>query len=101
MSANLQSEQVPDLNSIKHRFMNVNRLRLELTLDLLEDRQRMFIDALPLLFHENNEGLPGYLGNDTPTGICEYSVEQTSIKAAESLFKGYKLCRRARRMMGI
>lgn len=101
MSANLQSEQAPDLNSIKRRFMNLNRQRLELTVDLLEDRQRMFIDALPLLFHENNEGLPGYLGEDTPSGICEYSVEKKSIAAAQSLFKDYEVCRRARRMMEI
>lgn len=101
MSANLQTSETPDLDSIKRRFLNVNRRRLDLTVELLEDRQRMFIETLPLLFHENNEGLPGFIDDDTPSGVCEYSVEQKSIKVAESLFKDYKARRRAKRKMEI
>ena len=101
MSAQLQSELSLDIDSIKRRFMNLNQRRLELTMELLEDRQRMFIDALPLLFHENIEGLPGYIGDSTPSGVCEYSVDKKNTKAAESLFKEYEAYRRAKHVMEI
>ncbi|MEO1926624.1 MAG: class I adenylate cyclase [Gammaproteobacteria bacterium] len=56
---------------------------------------------LPLLFHENNPTLPGYINNDVPAGIYEYAPEQSTIKIAKRFFKTYKTSRRARRVMDI
>ena len=92
---------VNDINHIKRRFMNINRQRLIKSTEILDERQRNFIDALPILFHENNPNLPGYVNDNTPAGIVDFSMSQKCMKAAESLFKKYKANRRAKPIMAI
>ena len=96
-----QPGPAPDLDSIRRRFMNVNRQRLQLATDMLEERQQQFIRCLPMLFHDNTEGLLGFIDENTPSGICDYSIEQKAIRAAETLFVDFKICRRAKRRMEI
>ena len=96
---NLSSEM--KFNRIEDQFLKINQERIELTRQGLNERQKGFVDLLPLLFHENNPDLPGYISNDTPAGIFNYAAEQSASKAAKSLFKSYKEIRRARRNMDI
>jgi adenylate cyclase, class 1 len=91
----------PDLDSVEAHFIKINQQRIELTRQGLSERQARFIELLPLLFHENNSSLPGYINDAVPAGISEYAPEQSTIKIAKSFFKAYKTTRRARRIMDI
>jgi adenylate cyclase class 1 len=101
MTNNLKKASKQDINSVEAHFLKINQERIELTRQGLSERQGRFIDLLPLLFHENNPALPGYINDDVPAGISEYAPEQEAIKAAKSFFKSYKTIRRARRIMDI
>ena len=101
MATNLKPDTGTDIKSIETRFLSINQQRMELTRQSLDLRQSSFIDVLPLLFHENNPSLPGYINDETPAGISDYAIEQSAIKMAKYLRKGYKPTRRARRIMDI
>ncbi len=101
MAANLKQSSKNESKSVEAQFLRINQERIELTRQGLSERQSRFIELLPLLFHENNPVLPGYINDDVPAGISEYAPEQSSIKVAKSFFKTYKTIRRARRVMDI
>lgn len=101
MSASLKQDSKLELPSIEAHFLNINQQRIEMTRQGLGERQAKFIELLPLLFHENNPALPGYINDEVPAGISEYAAEQSTIKIAKSFFKTYKITRRARRIMDI
>ncbi|WP_455366148.1 class I adenylate cyclase [Kaarinaea lacus] len=73
-----------DLKTIKNRFLEVNRQRLQRTQDSLKWKQRNFLNLLPLFFHVNHKQLPGYVSGETPAGISLYSPDKTSIDAAKN-----------------
>ncbi len=64
-----------ELNRIERRFLKINRDRTDLTQQGLNDRQKGFIELLPLLFHENNPELPGYVNDEVPAGVFNYSPQ--------------------------
>ncbi len=101
MAIDLNPVLKSDTNSVEAHFLKINQKRIELTRKGLSERQARFIDLLPLLFHENNPELPGYINDEVPAGISYYAVEQSAIKAAKSFFKTYKTVRRAHRHMNI
>lgn len=67
---------------IETRFLAVNQDKLRRLYDNLTQRQRDFLDVLPLLFHGNQRSLPGYISNETPSGICEYAPGRQARKVA-------------------
>jgi len=101
MASNLKTSSPPDLDSVETLFLKINKQRIELTRQGLSERQGRFIELLPLLFHENNPLLPGYINEQVPTGISEYAPEKSTEKIAKSFFKDYKPIRRAQRIMNI
>lgn len=101
MQSNLKKSSITNTYRVEDQFLKVNQERIDLTIQGLNDRQKNFITLLPLLFHENNPELPGYINDEVPAGISAYAPEQSTIKAAKRLFKTYKVIRRARRMMDI
>ena len=101
MPVNPEQDLKPSLGSVETHFLKINQQRIELTRQGLSERQAKFIELLPLLFHENNPSLPGYINDATPAGISEYAPEQSTIKIAKGFFKDYKITRRARRIMDI
>ncbi len=101
MTVSPEQELTLDIDSVETHFLKINQQRIELTRQGLSDRQAKFIELLPLLYHENNPSLPGYINDTTPAGISEYAPEQSTIKIAKGFFKDYKITRRARRIMDI
>lgn len=101
MKAQLKQSTEPDINTIEAQFLKINRARIETVRQKLSDRQAMFLDLLPLLFHENNPDLPGYVNDQVPAGVYEYCIEKAATSAAKHFFKTYKSVRRARRVMDI
>ena len=96
-----QNQAVPSLDrqeilSIKRRFINVNRQRIFRTEQTLRiKRQRDFLNLLPFLFHTNNYLLPGYISEDVPCGVCDYSPSHAAIKIAKSMNKKFEFKKRA------
>jgi adenylate cyclase, class 1 len=101
MTSNLKLASKAELHGVEAHFLKINQERIELTRQSLNDRQSRFIELLPLIFHENNPELPGYINDDVPAGISNYLPEQIAIKNAKSFFKDYSTIRRARRVMHI
>ena len=90
------------LRSLLRRYMLVNEQRLNRTHEFLKPDQQAFLDVLPLLFHTNQEGLPGFDEEDeTPVGLAEYQPDPRALKAAEGLARGFSYQRRAHRSFSI
>ena len=90
------------LRSLLRRYQLVNEQRLNRTHEFLKPDQQAFLDLLPLLFHTNQEGLPGYVEeDDVPVGMAEYQPDPRALKAAETVVRGFQLQRRAHRSFSI
>lgn len=90
-----------DLRAVKRRFMALNNDRLKRVYQSLRDRQKIFFELLPLLFHINHPLLPGYLSSKTPSGIADYTPGNRAIEAGRRLSKGFSYHRRAQRQFDI
>lgn len=86
-----------DFKAIKARFFAINKARLSRTMTDLRQRQREFIELLPLLFHTNHPILPGYVNKSTPAGIPDYSPTSTTLNLAKKMAKSFTYKRRAYR----
>ncbi len=78
-----------DVNAILKRFLHLNQARLMRARDALRPVQQDVIDVLPLLFHVNHPSLPGYISDQTPSGISNYRKEGQAIQAGRHLFKQF------------
>ncbi len=90
-----------DLYAISQRFKNLNQFRLQNVQGFLQPRQRIFLNILPLAFHQNNPLLPGFVSTQTPFGIPDYVPNKESIQAAKHFSKSFKYTRKARLHYGI
>jgi adenylate cyclase, class 1 len=81
-----------DLQEIGRRFKNLNLLHKQRIQNFLQPRQRVFLELLPLVFHENHPLLPGFISSETPAGIPDYSPNRVTIEQAKKYSKsfGYK-----------
>jgi len=84
-----------DTNSIKRRFIALSHDRITRINQSLKWRQRDFLTLLPLLFHINDQSLPGYISNDVPVGISNYKPLKTSLDVAKKINKKFKHSKRA------
>ncbi len=84
-----------DINTIKKRFLTLNRDRLMRTRDSLRNRQRDIMDVLPLLFHSNHPNFPGYVSKTTPMGISDYAPGQRTLEAGKRLVRSFEHKKRA------
>lgn len=78
------------LTILKKRFLNINQQRLERTLDALLERQQLFLEVLPLLFHVNHPALPGYISNDTPAGISSFTPDKAILKNVQRVSRSFR-----------
>jgi adenylate cyclase, class 1 len=68
-------------------FESINRARLHRIREALRPEQVRFFDVLPLLFHVNRPGLPGYVSRATPAGIQRFAPGPEAMDAALHLFR--------------
>lgn len=74
------------VNEARQRFMIVNQGRLMRLKEGLQLKQQNCLDLLPLLFHVNHPGLPGYVESpDTPIGIAFYQPTDSIVKLAQAV----------------
>lgn len=90
-----------DLRLVKQRFLNLHKIKMQRALDAVTDRQKIFLELLPLLFHVNHPILPGYVSSKAPAGIADYTPSKLSIDKAKKLGNGFVYRKRARRTFGI
>lgn len=86
------------LRAVKRRFALINSDRLKRVSLALHDRQKQFLDILPLLFHVNHPMLPGYLSSKTPAGISDYKPSERTLSSAKKFAKSFTY---SRRMVGV
>lgn len=84
-----------EISAVKRRFLLQNRERLNRTQISLRERQRDFLDVLPLLFHINHPSLPGYVSKITPAGVSDYSPSDATLKTIKRHTKSFMEKRRA------
>ena len=80
--------------SSEERFIGINRERLRRIREALTARQRDFLELLPLLFHSNHPMLPGYVSQNTPCGVRDYTPTQETLTAAQRVTRSYSHERR-------
>ena len=93
----LEQDTEFDFKEIKQRFHDLNKARLRRTLSELRQRQREFVDLLPLLYHINHPMLPGYVSKSTPAGIPDYSPSNETLNLSKKLSKSFEYKKRAYR----
>ena len=76
---------ISDIGTIKKRFQEVNKKRLDRVQELLRSKQRVFLEVLPFLFHINNPRLPGYIDDNTPFGVSGYKPSPETINTAKQI----------------
>ncbi|GAB1266786.1 hypothetical protein NBRC116493_00390 [Aurantivibrio infirmus] len=84
------------LTIIKRRFLHVNEERKTRARSVLANRQRIFFDLLPLIFHINHPMLPGYVSGLNCFGINQYEPNQNEIKLTQSISKSFRYNKRAK-----
>ncbi len=78
------------LAAIATRFRDHHAQRLTRAAARLPPRQRLALQALPVLYHRNHPALPGYLGPDVPSGIAGYRPDRDAVAALRRLARGYR-----------
>ena len=78
-----------DLHKVMQRFINLSQVRLQRIQEFLLPRQRIFLNLLPLLFHQNHPLLPGFISSNTIAGIPNYTPSTNSILLAKSFSKHF------------
>ncbi len=97
LAPHLSQESDVDFKAIKERFFAINKARLARTMTDLRQRQREFIELLPLLFHINHPIMPGYVSKSTPAGIPDYSPPNSTLVLANKIARSFSYKRRAYR----
>jgi adenylate cyclase class 1 len=76
------------------RFLAYNQHRFERTQTALSERQRVFLEVLPLLFHVNHEKLPGFVSRECPCGVARYSPTKDCMRSAAAISSGFQYSQR-------
>ena len=76
------------VNLLENRrfFLQFNQYKIERALITFSEFERMIFVLIPRLLHVNQEGLPGYLEDEVPCGIYNFTIDRQSQTFAEKLF---------------
>ena len=79
----------PQVESLRQRFVALNRSRLEKTRQSLRPRQQDFLTLLPLLFHVNHPSLPCFRGHAVPEGLANYHIDKNTLQLARKYWPSF------------
>lgn len=85
---------IAEPRAIQQRFLALNRERLKRAVATLPQRQRPFVEVLPILFHTNHPALPGFVSRDAPYGVAAYSPSEHTLTAARRVARTFDYKRR-------
>ncbi|MDH5300628.1 MAG: class I adenylate cyclase [Gammaproteobacteria bacterium] len=77
---------IEQIQTIRQNFVTLNQQRLQRTLELMRAKQADIIGVLAHLFHVNQQKLPGFAGNETPSGIANYNSSEETLKLVQKTF---------------
>lgn len=77
------------LRQIVATFIEHHRKRATDLALRLDARQRIILEALPLLLHSNHPGLPGHVRASTPCGIEGFAPSRTAVMATSRLASSF------------
>ncbi len=80
-----------NLTQLRRRFLHISQERLQRTRASLTHRQRIFLDALPLLFHCNHPMLPGFVSHGAPAGVAGFKPGKADLIAGKTLARSFCL----------
>lgn len=80
-----------NLATLRKRFLSINEDRLTRLRSGLNDRQLLFLEVLPLLFHSNHMMMPGYVSRQTPCKISGYKPNDKQLGYAKTIAKSFTL----------
>ena len=86
----LQGFDKNQANAVVKRFLAYNQHRFDRTQAAMSERQRAFLEVLPLLYHVNHEKLPGFVGRECPCGVARYSPTKDSLRSAAGIAMGFQ-----------
>jgi len=78
-----------NLAILKRRFETVNARRLQRMTEALNSQQRIFIQALPILFHSNHPMLPGYVSKQTPAKLANFQSTKEHLRIGKQLARSF------------
>jgi adenylate cyclase class 1 len=78
-----------NLVTLRRRFLSINQDRLERMRGALSDRQQLFMDALPILFHTNHPMMPGFVSRRTPARISNYKPSKRDVIVGKMIAKSF------------
>lgn len=78
-----------NLMRLRRRFLAISDTRLQRTRAALTHRQRIFLDALPLIFHCNHPMLPGFVSHSAPCGISGFKPGKSDIASGKTLARSF------------
>ena len=90
-------DQEEKTDSPLKRFLGINEARIARLQSSVGQRKQAFLDALPMLFHTNDSALPGYVSDNTPFGIIDYSPSGQTLYEARRIAKNTKIGKKAPR----
>lgn len=76
-----------EIERISTRFLHVNETRMERLYLELTRQQQNFVTLLPICFHFNKAGLPGFSGKEAPAIISNYTPSITALQLAKRYSK--------------
>lgn len=84
-----------EIRAVKRRFLALNQDRMRRVQEAMRERQRDFLELLPLLYHINHPMLPGFISTSTPCGVSDFTPGKRSIDAGRRLAQSFSYQRRA------
>lgn len=78
------------LKTVSAEFTRHHRARAQAVGLRLDARQRVILEALPVLLHSNHPALPGHIDADCPAGIEQFEPSKTQQLAAGRLAAAYR-----------
>jgi adenylate cyclase class 1 len=86
----LQGFDKAQANAVVKRFLAYNQYRFDRTQAAMSERQRAFLEVLPLLYHVNHEKLPGFVDHECPCGVARFSPSKDCLRSAASISTGFQ-----------
>ncbi|MFM7785400.1 MAG: class I adenylate cyclase, partial [Gammaproteobacteria bacterium] len=90
MAEDIEQVDRKRLRTVRARFRAISAARLARVREGLPDRQRPFLDLLPLLLHVNHPALPGYVSSQAPCGIAGYRPASETIALARRHWRSFE-----------
>ena len=72
------------MHLLREKRDKFNRIRLQAAQMLMSVDEANIFQILPLLFHLNLNGFPGYIKGNVPSGICQFSINEKNRSHAHS-----------------